>query len=130
MFYTFIVLFEKSYCLPKPSRLQIIYKDGVLPVPNMMFGCSNDNLDFTFRGQKISGILGLNTTLKSLVSQLKSTIQGHFSYCLVYSYREMEATSILRFGEDTVSIRNDYKMTPLMYKDLTTGLLLPEFARH
>jgi hypothetical protein len=95
-------------------------KDGVLPVPNMMFGCSNNNLDFTFREQKISGILGLNTAPESLVSQLKSTIQGRFSYCLVYSYREMEATSILRFGEDTVSIRNDYKTTPLMYRDLTT----------
>lgn len=96
-------------------------KDGaVLPVPNMMFGCSNDNIDFTFGGRKISGILGLNTAPESLISQLKSTIQGRFSYCLVYGYREMEATSILRFGDDTVSMRKDYQTTPIMYRDLTT----------
>ncbi|KAG7957547.1 hypothetical protein I3843_11G181300 [Carya illinoinensis] len=96
----------------------------VLPVKDMIFGCSNDNQYFTFRGKKISGILGLNREPESLVSQLKTTIQGRFSYCLVYGDREMEATSILRFGEDTISTRRDYKTTPLMYQTMKSNYYL------
>ncbi|OWM88744.1 aspartic proteinase nepenthesin-1-like [Punica granatum] len=75
---------------------------GLVRVPNIVFGCGDDNQRFAFDRRGISGILGLDMGPDSLTMQLFNQIQGRFSYCLVYSKAEMTASSPLRFGEDTV----------------------------
>lgn len=97
-------------------------KNKLVCVPGVIFGCSNDNRDFSFDGN-IAGILGFSVSPFSLLGQLKSTAQGLFSYCLVYAYREMEATSILRFGKDANIQRKDMK-TIRMFVDRSSHYYL------
>lgn len=77
---------------------------GLKAIENVVFGCSNDNKNFLFTS--INGILGLNYSPDSLVTQLGTSIGNRFSYCLPYSYSPMTANSVLRFG-------NDIKKSPL-----------------
>ncbi|XP_015898713.3 aspartic proteinase nepenthesin-2-like [Ziziphus jujuba] len=80
-------------------------------VGNIVFGCSNDNQNFTFSGTgRISGILGLGPYPDSLPSQLRNLINKRFSYCLPSS---MTQNSVLRFGEDIQIIPN-LKRTPFV----------------
>ncbi|GAY52218.1 hypothetical protein CUMW_140230 [Citrus unshiu] len=96
-------------------------RNGFTFVPRLAFGCSNDNSGFAFGG-KISGILGFNASPLSLSSQLRNRIQGLFSYCLV---REMEATSVIKFGRDADVRRRDLETTPILLPDIR-----PHFYLH
>lgn len=83
-------------------------------VKNVVFGCSNDNQNFSFSGTgRISGILGLGPYPDSLPSQLKNLINKRFSYCLPSSHRPMTQSGVLRFGEDIQSIPN-LRKTPFV----------------
>ncbi|XP_057506582.1 aspartic proteinase nepenthesin-2-like [Actinidia eriantha] len=78
------------------------YKNTLVPKQNMVFGCSNDNINFNFdRLGKVSGILGMSRAPESFVKQLDNVIGGRFSYCLVgISNTKRITTSLLSFGSD------------------------------
>ncbi|KAK2640142.1 hypothetical protein Ddye_027937 [Dipteronia dyeriana] len=66
----------------------------------VIFGCSHISLNFKFaEGRQISGIMGLNLSPDSLLSQLGDGIDNRFSYCMPPS-SEATAPLILRFGND------------------------------
>ncbi|XP_022753631.1 aspartic proteinase nepenthesin-1-like [Durio zibethinus] len=67
---------------------------------NVIFGCSNDNSDFSFQQRDVSGIFGLSLSPDSMASQSSSLIHRRFSYCLVPFRDAMPHPVILRFGED------------------------------
>ncbi|OIW19979.1 hypothetical protein TanjilG_31853 [Lupinus angustifolius] len=74
-------------------------------LPNIVFGCSNNNTRMPFVGTKVSGVLGLNTAPFSLGIQLKEKISNtsRFSYCLHSSSQpEKDSTSLLKFGKGAV----------------------------
>ncbi|PON61429.1 Aspartic peptidase, partial [Parasponia andersonii] len=71
---------------------------GFKPIKDVVFGCSNDNQNFTF--DSISGILGLSYSPDSLATQLGKSIEKRFSYCFPHSYSPMTLNSVLRFGND------------------------------
>ncbi|XP_042486059.1 aspartic proteinase CDR1-like [Macadamia integrifolia] len=85
-----------------------------VPLPNKMFGCGHNN-DGTF-GEKENGIVGLGESHLSLISQLKSSIDGMFSYCLVPLEKE-NVTSKLYFGSQAVVSGDDVVSTPLVSKN-------------
>ncbi|POO00419.1 Aspartic peptidase [Trema orientale] len=60
-------------------------------IKDVVFGCSNDNQNFTF--DSISGILGLSYSPDSLATQLGKSIEKRFSYCFPYSYSSMTLNS-------------------------------------
>ncbi|XP_024018602.1 aspartic proteinase nepenthesin-2 [Morus notabilis] len=72
---------------------------GVVQAFNgIIFGCSNDNMNFEFKDTPISGIMGLSWSPDSLVSQLAHSIQRRFSYCLVPYDEGRAVPSLLTFG--------------------------------
>ncbi|XP_043692872.1 aspartic proteinase CDR1-like [Telopea speciosissima] len=88
-----------------------------VPLPNKIFGCGHKNLGiFT---ERENGIVGLGGGPLSLISQLKSSIGGKFSYCLVPLENE-NATSKLNFGSEAVVSGDDVVSTPLVSKDPLT----------
>ncbi|XP_031280171.1 aspartic proteinase CDR1-like [Pistacia vera] len=86
----------------------------------VLFGCSNDNVNFYFGNQpsnRISGILGLDLDPTSLVSQLHETIGGVFSYCIVpydQNYPFDVHPHILRFGDDVQLPEGNIPTTPFI----------------
>lgn len=96
------------------------YNNVTRAVPNIVFGCSNDNQNFSLEGE-VSGIFGLNKHPLSLTIQLRNIIQGRFSYCLVYSYNVMEVPSVLRFGEDAVIRGRDVKTIRILNQTVSSS---------
>ncbi|OAY69655.1 Aspartic proteinase CDR1 [Ananas comosus] len=72
---------------------------SIVRIPSISFGCSDDS-EGLFDGHS-GGIVGLGGGPLSLVSQLGSSIDGRFSYCLV-SAGANHSSSQLRFGADAV----------------------------
>nr|XP_007133796.1 hypothetical protein PHAVU_011G209900g [Phaseolus vulgaris]ESW05790.1 hypothetical protein PHAVU_011G209900g [Phaseolus vulgaris] len=75
--------------------------------PNMVIGCGNDNSG-TFQANG-SGIVGLSAGSTSLISQLSSTIEGKFSYCLSGT-----SPSKLSFGDAAVVSGSGTVSTPII----------------
>lgn len=88
------------------------------PIKDIVFGCSNDNQNFTF--DSISGILGLSYSPDSLVTQLGKSIDKRFSYCFPYSYSPMTLNSVLRFGNDIEKSQLE-KRTPFVRETTMSG---------
>lgn len=65
--------------------------------PNIVYGCGNNNTG-TF-DEVGSGIVGLGGGPLSLISQITKSIGGKFSYCLVPTSSQGNATSKINFGE-------------------------------
>uniref|UniRef100_A0A2N9HBK3 Peptidase A1 domain-containing protein n=1 Tax=Fagus sylvatica TaxID=28930 RepID=A0A2N9HBK3_FAGSY len=80
-------------------------------IPKTIIGCGHNN-DGTFSEQG-SGIVGLGTGAVSLVSQLGSSIDGKFSYCLVPG----GASGKLNFGSDAVVSGSGAVSTPFFSND-------------
>ncbi|GAU33143.1 hypothetical protein TSUD_363440 [Trifolium subterraneum] len=78
-------------------------------------GCGHSNTG-TFRGAA-SGIVGLGIGPMSLTTQLKSSIGGKFSYCLLPYSDKSNQTNKLNFGEATVVSGDGVVSTPLVKKD-------------
>ncbi|KAE9599929.1 hypothetical protein Lal_00045483 [Lupinus albus] len=91
-------------------------------LPNIVFGCSNNNTRMPFVGTKVSGVLGLNTDPFSLGIQLKEKISNtsRFSYCLHPSLQPEndDSTSLLKFGKDAVFPKGKkYQTTSILKND-------------
>ncbi|KAF7836462.1 aspartic proteinase CDR1-like [Senna tora] len=80
---------------------------------NSVFGCGHDN-EGTFTAET-SGIVGLGRGAISLVSQMGSSIEGKFSYCLVPIFSEKN-TSKLNFGQNAVVSGRGTVSTPMVSK--------------
>ncbi|KAK9937084.1 hypothetical protein M0R45_013901 [Rubus argutus] len=76
---------------------------------NTLIGCGHDNAGTSFHPQA-SGIVGLGGGDESLISQLGTSIDGKFSYCLTL---QNDQTSKLSFGDNAVVSGSGVVSTPL-----------------
>ncbi|GFP78676.1 aspartic proteinase nepenthesin-2 [Phtheirospermum japonicum] len=83
---------------------------------DIVFGCS------TRQYRNLSGILGLDRTPVSLLSQLGKKSGGGYSYCL------HKGDSYLTLGEDISSVGKKVKTTPLIHNDHSTFLNLTDIS--
>ncbi|CAO2817057.1 unnamed protein product [Amaranthus hypochondriacus] len=93
--------------------------------PNIVFGCGHDNAG-TFN-EHGSGLVGLGGGPLSLVSQLKSTIGGKFSHCLIpFSNEDTNLTSKINFGSNAEVTGHGVVSTPLVSQSSTYYFLTLE----
>ncbi|KAM7520273.1 hypothetical protein LguiB_019235 [Lonicera macranthoides] len=88
-----------------------------ITIPNVVFGCGHEN-GGTFK-EFTSGIVGLGGGPLSIISQLKDSINGKFSYCLV-PLDEQSKTSKINFGSNAAVSGTGVVSTPLITKSLST----------
>ncbi|XP_010268348.1 PREDICTED: aspartic proteinase CDR1-like [Nelumbo nucifera] len=81
--------------------------------PEVVFGCGHNNSG-TFE-EDGSGVIGLGRGSMSLVSQLGSSIDGKFSYCLVPTSAENQSSK-MSFGCDAVVSGEGVVSTPMLFK--------------
>ncbi|KAM3684893.1 hypothetical protein ACB094_11G078900 [Castanea mollissima] len=81
-------------------------------LPKAIIGCGRDNEGFT--NENGSGVVGLGRGANSLVSQLGSSIDGKFSYCLIPFTSHGNTTSKLNFGSNAVVSGSGSVSTPLV----------------
>ncbi|XP_074306131.1 aspartic proteinase CDR1-like [Silene latifolia] len=86
--------------------------------PKVSFGCGNDN-DGTFRNTG-SGLVGLGAGPLSLVSQLDSSTNGKFSYCLIPYSEEGNYTSKINFGTNGEVSGPGVISTPIVHGNIET----------
>ncbi|KAK9911431.1 hypothetical protein M0R45_035340 [Rubus argutus] len=80
--------------------------------PKTLIGCGHDNAG-TF-DKKGSGIVGLGGGDESLISQLGTSIDGKFSYCLIPFASNGDQTSKLSFGDNAVVSGSGVLSTPIV----------------
>ncbi|AET02259.1 eukaryotic aspartyl protease family protein [Medicago truncatula] len=83
--------------------------------PKTVIGCGTDNT-VSFEGAS-SGIVGLGGGPASLITQLGSSIDAKFSYCLLPNPVESNTTSKLNFGDTAVVSGDGVVSTPIVKKD-------------
>ncbi|KAL2326383.1 hypothetical protein Fmac_025441 [Flemingia macrophylla] len=83
--------------------------------PRTVIGCGHSNT-VSFQG-KSSGVVGLGGGPVSLITQLGSSIQGKFSYCLVPMFTGSNSTSKLNFGDAAVVSGRGTVSTPIFKQD-------------
>ncbi|KAG6633795.1 aspartic proteinase CDR1-like [Carya illinoinensis] len=94
-----------------------------ISIPEIILGCGHNN-DGTF-GEAGSGIIGLGDGSLSLVSQLKKSVGGKFSYCLVpNNYTDTNTTSKITFGNKAVVSGDGVVSTALVAKEPDTFYFL------
>lgn len=86
-------------------------------VPKTVIGCAH-NSDGTFN-EKTSGIIGLGGGAVSLISQLGSSIDGKFSYCLL-PISETGNSSKMNFGSNAIVSGSGVVSTPIYKKNPDT----------
>ncbi|URD96650.1 Eukaryotic aspartyl protease [Musa troglodytarum] len=128
------VLNVSGFCISSKCHYQVLYADGsqadgnlasetftftttgsnTIAIPNITFGCSHQSSGIF--SNRTGGIVGLGAGQLSLVSQLGSSIDSKFSYCLV-PLSQTSAISKLVFGDGSVPSGSDVLTTPLTIKD-------------
>nr|KYP40849.1 Aspartic proteinase nepenthesin-1 [Cajanus cajan] len=98
----------------------------LIQFPRTVIGCGYDNT-VSFEG-KTSGIVGLGLGPVSLVSQLKSSIRGKFSYCLTPMYSQSNSSSKLHFGDAAVVSGKGTISTPMVFQEVFYFLTLEAFS--
>jgi hypothetical protein len=96
-----------------------------LPIsfPKIVVGCGTDNTITSLKGASASsGIVGLGDGPLSLITQLGSSIDRKFSYCLLPF--ESNTTSKLNFGDAAVVSGDGVVSTPIVRKDLFSFYIL------
>ncbi|KAD0929802.1 hypothetical protein E3N88_43542 [Mikania micrantha] len=78
---------------------------------NVVFGCGHRNAGMFTDDQ--SGIIGLGGGPFSLVTQMRSSINGKFSYCLVQMFSHVERSSKMYFGDAATVSGDGVVSTPL-----------------
>ncbi|XP_058086448.1 aspartic proteinase CDR1-like [Magnolia sinica] len=86
-------------------------------IPKISFGCGHNN-DGTFDSHG-AGLIGLGGGPLSLISQLGSSIDGKFSYCLV-PLQKTTSSSQMDFGDSATVSTPGVVSTPLIPKDPDT----------
>ncbi|KAK7283922.1 hypothetical protein RIF29_13671 [Crotalaria pallida] len=103
-------------------------KGSPVSFPKTVIGCGHSNIG-TFRREG-SGIVGLANGPLSLISQLGSSIQGKFSYCLVPALpsNNSSASSKLNFGDDALVSGGGTVSTPMILDNIFYYLSLEGFS--
>ncbi|KAJ0792816.1 putative nepenthesin [Helianthus annuus] len=78
---------------------------------NVVFGCGHRNAGMFTEDQ--SGIIGLGGGPFSLITQMGSSINGKFSYCLVQMFSHVERSSKMYFGDAATVSGDGVVSTPL-----------------
>ncbi|KAL8204392.1 hypothetical protein R6Q57_010015 [Mikania cordata] len=78
---------------------------------NVVFGCGHRNAGMFTDDQ--SGIIGLGGGPFSLITQMRSSINGKFSYCLVQMFSHVERSSKMYFGDAATVSGDGVETTPL-----------------
>ncbi|CAK9177273.1 unnamed protein product [Ilex paraguariensis] len=81
-------------------------------IREIVFGCGNKNQGHFPSNTLVTGLMGMNKSPISLVSQLGSRIRQRFSYCLL-SFNSSYQSTFLRFGSDIVR-RVNVQRTPFI----------------
>lgn len=97
-------------------------KLGPASIPGVVMGCGHDDRG-TF-GAGASGIVGLGGGKVSLITQMGSSIQGKFSYCLVPYVGSSSRPSKMSFGADAVVSGAGVVSTPIVAKTPKTFYFL------
>ncbi|KAG8391368.1 hypothetical protein BUALT_Bualt01G0180500 [Buddleja alternifolia] len=90
--------------------------------PNVTIGCGH--FDRGTFGAGASGIVGLGGGKVSLITQMGSSIQGKFSYCLIPYLGEAEKPSKMNFGDQAVVSGDGVVSTPIVAKSPRTFYFL------
>ncbi|XP_019435243.1 PREDICTED: LOW QUALITY PROTEIN: aspartic proteinase CDR1-like, partial [Lupinus angustifolius] len=93
--------------------------------PKTIVGCGNSNFGVSREG---SGIVGLGNGPVSLITQLGSSIEGKFSYCLTPSFSNTKSPSKLNFGKDAVVSGSGVVSTPLFLDTVFYYLTIEAFS--
>ncbi|CAL0328759.1 unnamed protein product [Lupinus luteus] len=101
-------------------------KGSVVSFPKTIIGCGTSN---TLGNQGAgSGIVGLGNGPTSLITQLGSSIQGKFAYCLGPALSKAKIASKLNFGKDAVVSGVGTVSTPLFLDKVFYFLTLEAFS--
>ncbi|XP_019424967.1 PREDICTED: aspartic proteinase CDR1-like [Lupinus angustifolius] len=101
-------------------------KGSPVSFPKTIIGCGNSNT-LVFEGEG-SGIVGLGNGPVSLITQLGSTIQGKFSYCLGPTFSGTNSPSKLNFGDDAVVSGDGAISTPMFVEEVFYYLTIEAFS--
>ena len=82
--------------------------------PGFAFGCVHRSGGIF--DEHSSGIVGLGVAELSMISQLKSTINGRFSYCLLPVFTDSSMSSRINFGRSGIVSGAGTVSTPLVMK--------------
>ncbi|KAL8062203.1 hypothetical protein ABFX02_02G131500 [Erythranthe guttata] len=103
---------DRSYSKGDLATEKITLK-GV-SIPNVIIGCGH--VDQGTFGAGASGIVGLGGGRESLITQMGSSIEGKFSYCLVPFLSGNAKSSKMNFGENAVVSGAGVVSTPIVEK--------------
>ncbi|XP_057452729.1 aspartic proteinase CDR1-like [Lotus japonicus] len=84
--------------------------------PKTVIGCGHSNT-VSFQGRS-SGIVGLGGGSISLITQIDSSIDGKFSYCLVPMFSASNSSSKLNFGDAAIVSGEGTVSTPIFQGDV------------
>ncbi|CAL0328753.1 unnamed protein product [Lupinus luteus] len=101
-------------------------KGSPVSFPKTIIGCGNSNT-LVFQGEG-SGIVGLGNGPVSLVTQLGSSIQGKFSYCLAPAFSGTSSPSKLNFGDDAVVSGDGVISTPMFAEQVFYYITIEAFS--
>lgn len=85
---------------------------GKTPIKEVVFGCGHNNGGIF--SDTSMGIIGLGGGPLSIITQLRESIKGRFSYCLVPMYKGSNITSTINFGANTLVSGSCVVSTPLL----------------
>lgn len=98
------VLRDGSYSNGVVSTETIIFQSTSLgqtvSLPQIIIGCGQNNSGLF--NEDGSGMIGLSRGSMSLISQMDSSIDGKFSYCLVPAFSQLNSSSKVSFGNNAV----------------------------
>ncbi|XP_073294274.1 aspartic proteinase CDR1-like [Primulina huaijiensis] len=83
-------------------------------IPNLTIKCGHD--DYGEFSNRANGIVGLGGGKISLITKIRSTIRGKFSYCLVPFQSQTLKRSKLNFGDNAVVSGAGVTSTPIVSK--------------
>ncbi|KAF1899010.1 hypothetical protein Lal_00019131 [Lupinus albus] len=103
----------ESKVLPNNGEYLMTYSIGTPPVKILGKG---------------SGIVGLGNGPVSLITQLGSSVQGKFSYCLGPTFTGTKTSSKLKFGDDAVVSGDGVVSTPMSSENVFYYLTIKAFS--
>nr|XP_011469449.1 PREDICTED: aspartic proteinase CDR1-like isoform X2 [Fragaria vesca subsp. vesca] len=83
-----------------------------ISLPQIIIGCGQNNSGLS--NEDGSSMIGLSRGSMSLISQMDSSIDGKFSYCLVPAFSQLNSSSKMSFGNNAVVSGATVVSTPLL----------------
>ncbi|CAK9141728.1 unnamed protein product [Ilex paraguariensis] len=108
---------DKSYSIGEIAAETFTFgstSGQAISIPKVVFGCGHNN-GGNFK-DTASGIIGLSGSTLSIVNQLKKSVGGKFSYCLVPLDSNRNVTSKINFGSKAMVSGSGVVSTPMITK--------------